>query len=166
MNTRPWVTFVKSILTMYMWWRPVKVFWVAWGWDSQSEQIASLIAHLLFYQEGQEKRYISNAKQVNLFPLTRLSCAVKYFLFFWSWAAVGSKASGSKRGQLQSCHLGSTCFRNHRWRSSLHSTHGNSIHSTRRHAALEISFVLWSHRGLKKAQWGNLIHCGSGNCQW
>lgn len=73
---------------------------------------------------------------------------------------------GLECGELQSCHLGITCCRNHRWRSSLHSTHGNAIHSTRQHAALEISFVVWSHWGLKKDQWGNLIQCGSGNCQW
>lgn len=52
---------------------------------------------------------------------------------------------------MQYCHLRSTCFRNHRWRSSLHSTHSKAIHSTHRHAALEISFVLWSHQVLKKS---------------
>lgn len=77
-------------------------------------------------------------------------------LFSWSCDTVGWKASGSKRGQLQSCHLGSTCFRNHRWRSSLHSTHGNSIHSTRRHAALEISFVPMITSRVKKSSAGKL----------
>lgn len=76
------------------------------------------------------------------------------------------RMEGSKCGELQSCHLGTTCFRNHRCGLSLHSTHGNAIHSTHRHAALEISFVPWSHWGLKKDQWGNLIQSGSGNCQW
>ncbi len=122
--------------------------------------------HSSTLQDECEKWYISNAKQVKLFPSMQLSCAVNCSLFSWGFDAGGGKASGSKRGQLQSCHLGSTCFRNHKWRSSLHSTHGDSIHSTHAHAALEISFVPWSHRGLKKAQWGNLIHCCSGNCQW
>lgn len=63
---------------------------------------------------------------------------------------------GSKRGQLQSCHLGFTCFSTHRWRQSLHSTHRHTILSTHRHAALEISFVPWSHRGFKNSSVGKL----------
>ena len=129
-------------------------------WDSHAEQAASLISH----QDGHERWYISNSKQVELFSLMWLPCIMKYFLSL-SHVAVVWKALGLKRGHLQSCHLGSTCFRNRRWRSSLHSTHSNTVQSTRRHEALEISFVSWSHWGIKKAQWGNLIHRGSGNCQ-
>lgn len=56
---------------------------------------------------------------------------------------------------LQSSHLGFTCFAGkHRWRSSLHSTHGNAVPSTRWHEALEISFVPWSHRGFMKSSVG------------
>ena len=99
----------------------------------------------------------TQTKTTQSLPLTRISCTLKYFAFSWSCEAVGWKDLGSKPGQLQSCHLGSTCFGSRRWRWSLHSTHGNAIHSTRRHAAVEISFVPWSHRGFKKSSvWGKL----------
>lgn len=61
------------------------------SWESQAEPTASLISH----QDGHERWYISNSKQVELFPLMWLPCIMKYFLSL-SHDAVVWKASGVK----------------------------------------------------------------------
>lgn len=95
-------------------------------------------------------------------------CLFSSSMFHAQWTilcpAVRMLAVGRLSGQsVVSCSLAIwdiICFRSPRWRLSLHSTHSNSIHPTRWHAALEISFVPWSHFGLKKAQSWTLIPCG------
>lgn len=61
------------------------------SWESQAEPTASLISH----QDGHERWYISNSKQVELFPLMWLPCIMKYCLSL-SHEAVVWKASGVK----------------------------------------------------------------------
>ena len=139
-------------------WCPVKIFSV--GEHLLNSQPYHSPALLLGWWR---KLIQKQSRKIQSLPFNVASMHSDIFCFF---PGVVMEALGSKCGQLQSCHLGFTCFRKYRWMSSLHSTHGNTIHSTRWHAALEISLVLWSHWGLKKAHRGNLIHCGSGNCQW
>lgn len=85
----------------------------------------------------------------------RLSCTMKYFSHL----------------QLKICLLEdfgvkvwsvaifpSGLYLNHRWRVKFtQHTHGDPVHSTRQNAAQEICFMLRSHPGIKRAQWGNSI---------